>query len=76
MNANALHAANTAADDRLPAPKTEDELRERIGELESSIAAGEWEGVTYTPAMRDVLKRYALGEIGWSQLGKEIVAGD
>lgn len=74
MNTNALQAANAVTADRLPAPETEDELQERIGELESSIAAGEWEGVTYTPAMRDVLKRYALGEIGWSQLGREIAA--
>lgn len=74
MNANALQDANAATDDRLPAPETEGELQERIGELESSIAAGEWEGVTYTPAMRDVLKRYAMGEIGWSQLGREIAA--
>ncbi len=74
MNRNPLQVTNPATDDRLPVPETEEELQDRIRELESYIAVGEWEGVTYTPAMFDVLKRYAVGEIGWSELGREIAA--
>lgn len=70
MNDDSVHGIDT--DDRLPAPETDGELQERLHDLEGSVMAGEWEGVTYTEAMRAVLKRYALGEIGWGQLGREI----
>jgi hypothetical protein len=72
MSNDAFQADDVASDDRLPAPETEGELQERLGELEASISAGEWEGVSYTTAMRAVLKRYALGEIGWRALHQEI----
>lgn len=70
MNEDSVPKAGT--DDCLPAPETDGELQERLQELEASMMAGEWDGVTYTEAMRAVLKRYALGEIGWAQLGREI----
>lgn len=63
---------NNQADDRLPAPANDAELQERIGELEAAIAAGEWEGVQYTDGMRESLRRYAIGEIGWKEFGQEV----
>lgn len=71
MNANALQAANAANDDRLPAPETEDELQERLSQLEAVYAADGWEGVERPEQQREVLRQYALGQIGLSEAMKE-----
>lgn len=48
---------------QLARPSSEQQLAERLDDMENAIVASEWEGAIFTPGMRALLSRYALGEI-------------
>lgn len=48
---------------QLARPSSEHEMAERLDEIDMAIGGSESEGIIFTPGMRVLLNRYALGEI-------------
>ncbi len=57
---------------QLPSPSSEQQMADRLDELDIAIAVSEWEDAIFTPGMRALLNRYALGEITESEYRAQI----
>lgn len=68
MNTSALQA--TQVDDRLPIPKSDDEVLARLSHLEAVYAADRGANFEWPEQQHEALMLYALGEIGLGEIKK------